>query len=125
MLHRRNISGTKRVRLSEDFGEVGFPLGYRLAHLLLVLRPVINGRNTRDRAGDVIKEPFEDMRGDTEIGKAGCECPSEIVQRPVGNAGKPIERGLALAPAVEGRRRVSACGKEQLGLRAFGDSNNQ
>ena len=109
---------TFRLRLNcfEQGSELRFPQLNRGAHLFYIKVSVIDlGHCAHDAirlvlqaAEFVIEKLLDDVRRDLERGETGGDGAAEIVQDPIRNPARLVERLFAFRPSVERRRRFAA-----------------
>ncbi len=99
---------SSRLGRGKERGQALLPSRNGVAHLVHVLEPVVDRGHAADAAGGVIEEPLNHVGSNPECGKVRSEGPAEVVECPVRDAARGIERLLLLRPPIERGRGLTS-----------------
>src|SRR5262245_40934002 len=90
-----NVGDNLALAARDQATHVILPQRQRVAHLTLVARPVVDARRSALVPALMVENLLDDVRLHADVGHARRHGPADVVGRPVGDAGAPIERDLA------------------------------
>ena len=99
-------------RLSDQLAQLTVPKGESLAHLVQILEPVVDARDTAECAGDMIQDALDYMRRDAKPSHMGGGSAPEIMQRPACDARCLVEPRLGAREAGDHVFRIALGGEE-------------